>query len=498
MFARSKNNLLRLHRNEHGTISIVSVFAVLLLTMLLGMVMNVGRQVDGKIKMQNAADAATYSGGVVLARGMNTLAFSNHLLCDVLALTAFMREANKRNSETYVPGILAAWETVGPVLGGSGFPKFEALGPAIGRKVPLEWELVRSYSEWAAAASRRILPLLEEILAYELIPEYQRAVVEAFPDIAQEATMEIARRNGIPQRGRGPMLGVLWRTSGQPVGGQYELFDRTLPAVDPVMDNLIDQHRYVATARRQRKQLSQKYLNDWNREAMYIFDREGKMSQFGALWRSFTCGHLDHLLEEEYPDSNLPHVIRLAVNRHPVFTALFLTSDGQVWTGADTTAHLREDFTLLGVVYWGKSPEMGRGIFHRIFHNPLGSDLVAYAEVRLFVPRRRLEWRRVRPVRPRYPIGGVPGEFRDLPDADQPGPGGADGEGRWIVTRQPVPTHWDLLNQHWTCQLVPATQPELTTILQTPPPLAAFADEDITLPDLGGLTTEDITRISPH
>ena len=61
----------RLHRDERGSISIVSVFTVMFLAMLLGMVMNVGRHVDGKIRMQNAADAAAYSGGVVLARGMN-------------------------------------------------------------------------------------------------------------------------------------------------------------------------------------------------------------------------------------------------------------------------------------------------------------------------------------------------------------------------------------------------------------------------------------------
>ena len=62
---------LALHRDERGVISILTVFAMLMLTALLGMVMNVGRQVDGKIRMQNAADAAAYSGGVVLARGMN-------------------------------------------------------------------------------------------------------------------------------------------------------------------------------------------------------------------------------------------------------------------------------------------------------------------------------------------------------------------------------------------------------------------------------------------
>src|SRR5213075_1017327 len=68
-----------------GSINLATVFAILLLAFLLGMVLNVARQVDNKIKLQNAADAATYSGGIVLARGMNSVAFSNHLLCEVFA-----------------------------------------------------------------------------------------------------------------------------------------------------------------------------------------------------------------------------------------------------------------------------------------------------------------------------------------------------------------------------------------------------------------------------
>ncbi|NQT39780.1 MAG: Tad domain-containing protein, partial [Planctomycetes bacterium] len=110
----------RLHRDEQGTISIISVFAVLLLTMLLGMVMNAGRRVDGKVRMQNAADAAAHSGGVVLARGMNTLSFTNHLLCDVFALTAFMREARDGNATAQSPEILESWSGVASVLETSG------------------------------------------------------------------------------------------------------------------------------------------------------------------------------------------------------------------------------------------------------------------------------------------------------------------------------------------------------------------------------------------
>src|SRR5579862_3829234 len=128
----------RLHRDERGSMSIVSVFAVLFLAMLLGMVMNAGRDVDGKIRMQNAADSAAYSGGIVLARGMNTLAFTNHLLCDVFAVTAFLREARDQNSASYSPDILAAWNKVAGQFSASGFPKFTALGSAIQQKTPLE------------------------------------------------------------------------------------------------------------------------------------------------------------------------------------------------------------------------------------------------------------------------------------------------------------------------------------------------------------------------
>src|SRR4051812_44642273 len=114
-FKQTISRISRLHRDCHGAMSIVSSFALIALTMLMGMVTNVGRQVDSKIKMQNAADAVTFSGGVEMARGMNTLAFSNHLLCDVFALTAFLREGRDRNAESLVPEIQAEWDKIAPL-----------------------------------------------------------------------------------------------------------------------------------------------------------------------------------------------------------------------------------------------------------------------------------------------------------------------------------------------------------------------------------------------
>jgi hypothetical protein len=493
----------RLDRDEEGVISIVAVFAILLLVMILGMVMNVGRHVDGKIRLQNAADASAYSGGVVLSRGMNTLAFTNHLLSDVFALTAFMREARDGNAARYVPDVLAAWDAVGEVLEGSGFPKFERLGAAIRQKTPLEQELVRTFSEWAAASSEQTLPVLEEILAQEMIPEFQRAVVAAYPDIAQRAAMEVARRNGDPDRGRGRMLGVLWRTSATPVGGGFEYFDRTLPVVDPVWDVEPDQAAYLLRARKRRRHYAEMYLGvgrrrsswrwyydnwharSWNDEALVFFDREAKMSQFGSLWRSFTCGQLNRLLDEEYPNANLPHLIRP------------LPPTARTVGGIDPALgneYLQRNYTFLAVTYWPKLPDVLPGLFA----SPVGSDDLAYAEVRMFVPRRRLRWYRYAPGASRPdPMGAIGGQYPQLPGGDDGG-GGGGGAAYWRVGRQHVPTAWDLFNQHWTCQLVPATQPCLAAVLQTPPPFPEFAEQEIRLPNLGSANSYDIQRISPH
>jgi hypothetical protein len=466
--------LRRLHRDQRGTISILSVFTVMFLVMLLGMVMNVGRHVDGKIRMQNAADDAAYSGGVVLARAMNDLAFTNHLLCDVFAVTAFLRESRDHNAESYVSSILAAWSKVATVFAESGIPKFTALGTGIQGQVPLEQEMVRAYGQWAAAASEQLLPMFEEILSTEAIPKYQRAVVETFPDLARQAANEAAARNSEPSHGRGRMVSVLWRTNVEVVG-EDAATSRTLPVVDPENDN---EPGYASASRKQRDRLAHHYLDDWNNEAMCAFDREGKMSQFGSLWRSFTCGQLEKLLNEEYPDRNLLHMIR----EPPA-------------EGSSQAAYLRQYYSFISVVYWQKL----KAIMPRLFTNPIDADAQAYAEIHLFIPRARLEWQWLpEDGGPTVtPIGSVPGDWQDL-GLDNEDPQKPTGEGRWVVGRQNVPMHWDLLNQSWASQLAPAVDPELAQILQTTPTSPEFAAEGLRVPSLGGLSGDDIGKISTH
>ncbi len=492
----------RVHSDERGSISLASVFALLLLVFLLGMVMNASRQVDQKVKMQNAADAATYSGGVVIVRSMNTLAFTNHLLSDVIALTAYMREARERRAESLTPEILANWERVAPAFAQSPFPKFAELGEAIQEKVPHEREMIRTYGEWAAAASERMLPVLEEILAQEMIPEFQRALVATTPQLSQFATDEVARRHGAAWPRQGQLRGVLWRTIADPVGGPREADRRSIPVVDPVLDAVDDQQLYIQRAKQQRWYLAFKYLNDWNESLLEIFDEYGKMSQYSRLWRIFSRGELKKLCDKEYPDRNLPFQIRTYVQ------------DGV----DDVNEFVETDFMFIGVVYNEKLPEKIPGVFS----NPVDSDSQAYAQIMVFVPRRRL----VIPgssstTSGRSSIGGVPGDTVTIIPPRRNGPYSAPSTSAPSTSRIRMPVRqtlyrypdydtsrradrisgtdfirWDLVNQNWTMQLVPATARNVPAILSSQPDSIGVIGIDT--PDLQTLNDADMRWLGHH
>ena len=471
-------SLVGFHRDQQGVISILSVFAVLMLAALLGMVMNVARQVDGKIRLQNAADAAAYSGGVMVARGMNVLTFSNHLLCEVFALTALMREGRDQHSDKYIPDILAAWNKAGQIFQSSPFPKFQKLGKAIVQETPLEQKLADAFSAWAKATSELILPTFELILANHLIPEFEDAVVKAYPDMAQEAALRAALANGRPAHGRGDLCGVLWRTSVTPVGGGGEAIRSTLPAIDPTDASHADR---MAEAHAQRDDYAKRYVGRWNRDVLYFFDHRARMCQFATLWRSFTCGQVEKLLNE-YPDSNLPYLIRTRSTEVP---------------DALVNQHLDEDFTFVGVAYWNKRSNYAP----RIFYNPMPAASVAFAQVRVFIPHRRLVW--IHLVPPGDEFGGVPGNFPPLPppgDGDTPPPdsGGTPPSDGWVIGRQPeVGEGWNLFTQHWTVQLVLATHSSIPTILQQPPGVPGFDSQQFQLPNFGQ-SIDQISRVNLH
>ena len=71
---------------EEGMISVVTVVVVLGFAVLIGLIGNVGRVVAEKIELQNAADAAANASALWMARGMNAITATNHLMGEATAL----------------------------------------------------------------------------------------------------------------------------------------------------------------------------------------------------------------------------------------------------------------------------------------------------------------------------------------------------------------------------------------------------------------------------
>ena len=333
------SRLRSLHSNQHGAISILTVFILLMFTMLLMMVFNVAKQQDDKLRMQNAADAAAYSGGVVLARGMNAIAFGNHLEAEVFAITAILREANMSEPNLAATVFLPSFEAI------LGTP--ETLDPYGG-----EFD--------------------------RLIPLFQRDIVVRFPHLAQVATDEISLRLGLRQAAleslpfqmvdhrhylagiRRPQSVVLWQSSlTRPTEFDtgYNANERTLPVIDPDPSSPLNDYWTVAgsdarlaQAQAERRKLADWYLQIW----LERLDRDGSLSE-GARQK------LHVLLNEQFPTTNLPLMLNEAATH--------------------------EDFTFVGVVYRRHVDLLAP----RMFRNQLEdtSDAQTFAQVELYIPRAR-------------------------------------------------------------------------------------------------------------
>jgi len=492
---RASSRLRSAHADQRGTISILTVFVLLSFTMLLMLMFNIAKQYDDKVRMQNAADASTYSGGVVLARGMNSIAFANHLEADVFALTAFLREARDRNAESYVPEILAKWVETGSLFAGSAFPKFQPLTGAIAQTAPLEQQFVTAWSELAASAARDALPTFEHILGTpetmgpgvddHLIPIFQRAVVQSTPTLAQEVTLEMAMRHGLRQENleqlqsqmrdnpqfagspRGPQVGLLWRMSVEPVGlaDEFDPLTRTLPVVDPDRylgdyTSLPNAQKYLEEARKRRSDLAHRYLADWIRDrdprrGLDFADEEARMSQFARLFWTAACAQLDKLLNEEFPTSNVPFILRSF--DQPV--------DNRV---------LEDSYTYVGVVYRRHVDESA----DRMYRNPLDAsgDAATFAQITLFIPRPRFyccPW-----ILPRTGEDANSGEVVG-----------------YYARSDAWSGEWSTFNQNWNVQLMPATADAIPDILSTNPggPLAGVRTQN-----LRGASMQDIHPINTH
>ena len=446
----------------------MTVFGVMLLAMLLGLVVNTGKQIDQKVRLQNAADSSAYAGGVVFARNMNATAMTNHLLCEVFALVAILREADLDNAKggnayALAPEILDAWENVPRWLAGAPLVRFDLLGNApnydLPAKIALERQLVESYSQWANETGRLMLPTLESILIEEMVPRFQSSLAPRTGAMVADTVAEVARRHPWPA---GDIDARVFTTDGVAAieeGGGRPL----LPLVDPHGDGA-----YLEDARQMRAYWANHYLESWNAELMTFFDRRAKLSRFATLWRGFTCGQLDSLLNAEYPDRNLPMMIRQD-----------LRAPG---TSPEVAADLlQRDCMFVGVA----AAEPVEPTLPGLFRTGRDGRQVAFCQFLAFVSH-------TRPLAPVFSqgggdaggvgIGGVPGnvitadarvsyptaaramqpgrtvpgeEVLDFEDAYPNGRGGDD-----------EPGYWDSFNQNWSVKLVPATAPAIPELLE--------------------------------
>jgi hypothetical protein len=395
-------------RNRTGSISITTIFFVMFFAMILAMVMNVGRHANRKIVMQNGSDAAAYSGGVVLARSMNTLVFTNHLLCDVFGVTAYLREARDRKAEQLAIRYLN-----------------QALRDALrngdlewAERIRLEMRLVRVFGNRNAVIAARLLPVFEGMLQQEQIPVYQRSLVESTPYLALAAANEIADRQAPADAGLSGGIGMqtmLWRTDATTFDYEPDDLFSTLPVVDPLDDQSETGAQYLLPAIDQRSRLSRHYLRSLNRRMFQDMDRTFMVSGYPSLWRHFSRLNLDALMEE-YPRSNLLFQLR----QSPDMTL-------------NLNAYIERETMFIGVSYWNSMPERLPGLFG----NPMDADDQAYTQIRLFMPRGRLIYDPTQPI-----------EYQIYREHNRPR---------------------SLLEQGWTTQIVPATSAIIPTILEIRP-----------------------------
>jgi len=462
----------RLHGDQRGTISIVTLLVLFVFSMLLIMITNVGRHSDDKLKMQNAADSAAMTGGVMLARGLNGLTHTNHLLCEVFAITAYLREGKERNAEQQVPGILQAWALAGADLLKAEFEPFPRAGRAVIERIPFELDAVTAFGDEQAAAADHFLPIFEYVLDYELIPEYQRTLVRAVPQLASAAARASVKRHAQPanlsqrepQAGDTPVC-VLFRSNTQAIGeiSEEHPLVRTVPAIDPSPNGSdLGAARYGTeyfdTAVDQRESLANHYLELWNNPKLRLFDEDARMSRFAELWRIAVRGQLDRLLQQDYPLTNLPFQIRrMNGGTDPKRMKEMQTQGG--WR--QVNMHLDRDYHLLAVVYRKHLDEMGPGLFE----NPLAnnSDTQSFAQLQIYLPEPRC-------VKVNDKWWGLGPRLTDretgLPIID---PITGEPLREKVPFKENWPTGWDLISQNWTTRIMPASLPALQQILARSP-----------------------------
>jgi hypothetical protein len=380
-----------LHSDESGVISLLTVFVMLGCTWLLLWVLNSARQLDSKVRLQTAADAAGQSGVGILARGMNAIAFANQLEAELFAAVAVMQAADQTEAaNSPLLGLLPVFESI---LSGNG-------------------------------ADHRSRP----------IPAFRQDVIHLIPPLAEELTRNVGRANGAwrgpgaasnPDGPQGPLRSMLWSSVGRPLDGgdESDPRSRTLPVLDPSPQGgdapfLADPNSALEQARRERSRLARRYLDPWALD-LAAGDQElaNRLVAKAAL-------PLDRLLNEIYPDTNLPVQLR---------------------TPSPDAVSLEKDLMFVAVTYRQHQQPIAPAMFSN--PNARHAPAMAISQFHLFLPRDRYAccpWTETR-VDPRT------------------------GDESTIVFTEGWPDEWSASSQNWHAKLVPVTASGLGVILSSTP-----------------------------
>lgn len=334
-FKTCSTKVRQLHSDESGVISLLTVFIMLGCTWLLLWVLNSAKQLDSKVRMQNAADTAGQSGVGILARGMNAIAFANQLEADLLAAVAVMQATQ-------------------------GTPA--ASSPLVSLLLPVFQEILAGQSG--------------QLPSQRPIPAFRSDIVRRIPSLADEVSRNIGRANGLwsgpiaastPDGPQGPLFVQLWSTTGLPIGpgSEDDPYSRTLPVLDaspggPDARFLFDGAQELNRARREREHLVRHYLFPW------ALDVAGGNQAAARLLIGRAQRPLQLLLDGLYRDSNLPLVLRSP-------------SAGR--------SEQERDLMYVSVAY-RLHP---RPTAAKMFRNPNASHApaMAFGQVQLFLPRQR-------------------------------------------------------------------------------------------------------------
>ncbi len=126
----------RVHQDERGSVAIVNVIAVMFCCLLVVWITNIGLVTHQKVEAQNAADAMAYSGTLWLARGMNAVTATNHVIGEMMSFVILHEAIGGQRLEGGVDGP-ADTERVDAALDAA-----QAAASALGARTPA-YETVR-------------------------------------------------------------------------------------------------------------------------------------------------------------------------------------------------------------------------------------------------------------------------------------------------------------------------------------------------------------------